>query len=243
LGTRGPRSGLRRKPKPGQQLHQGTISVTLAWCAGPARYSVSPGTIPLIPLIRGTVPFFLYESSPPARLLRNLPHTFSLAVSGQRHHLDCPHGPGHSGQTTGRSRAPYRSAPRSGGSFNTRPRVAMGGTSCPTFPPTLLLPIARQEDRLGKDLAMVRILSILALSALCILPDRASADELNGPERVASDISSRQRCACTWRGPIHVSRHRHYRTVRTAYLIGYDPLPYRFGSTWVWEPPYRYYWR
>jgi hypothetical protein len=26
-------------------------------------------------------------------------------------------------------------------------------------------------------------------------------------------------------------------------VIGYDPLPYRFGSTYVWERPYRYYWR
>jgi hypothetical protein len=24
-------------------------------------------------------------------------------------------------------------------------------------------------------------------------------------------------------------------------VIGYDPLPYRFGSTLVWERPYRYY--
>jgi len=55
---------------------------------------------------------------------------------------------------------------------------------------------------------MLRILTILALGALCILPDRASAAELKG-----SEVASRQRCACTWRGPIHVSRHRHYRSV------------------------------
>ncbi len=86
---------------------------------------------------------------------------------------------------------------------------------------------------------MLRLLSILAFSALCILPDRASADALKPHESVASEISSRQRCACsTWR--IH---HRRYRSIRTAYLIGYDPLPYRFGTSTVWGPPYRYYWR
>ena len=37
---------------------------------------------------------------------------------------------------------------------------------------------------------------------------------------------------------------RRYRSVRTGCLtIGYDPLPYRFGSSSVWGPPYRYYWR
>jgi hypothetical protein len=89
---------------------------------------------------------------------------------------------------------------------------------------------------------MFRLLSILALSALCTLPDRASADMPKPHERVTSEFSSRQRCACTWRGPTHY-HHGRYRSVRTAYLIGYDPLPYRFGSTTVWEPPYRYYWR
>jgi hypothetical protein len=90
-----------------------------------------------------------------------------------------------------------------------------------------------------KDLAMFRLLSILALSALCTLPDRVSADAMKPHESLASEISSRQRCACsTWR--IH---HRRYRSIRTAYLIGYDPLPYRFGTSTVWGPPYRYYWR
>jgi hypothetical protein len=60
---------------------------------------------------------------------------------------------------------------------------------------------------------------------------------------LASEISSRQRCACTWHGPTRITHHRRYRSVRTAYLtIGYDPLPYRFGSTSVCAPPYRYYW-
>jgi hypothetical protein len=91
---------------------------------------------------------------------------------------------------------------------------------------------------------MSRLLSILALSALCLLSDRASADTLKPPESVASEISSRQRCACTWRGPTRIIHHRRYRSVRTAYLtIGYDPLPYRFGSASVWARPYRYYWR
>ena len=95
-----------------------------------------------------------------------------------------------------------------------------------------------------KDLAMFRLLSILALSALCILPDRASADQLKPHESVVSEVGSRQRCACTWRGPTRIVHHRRYWGVRTAYLaIGYDPLPYRFGSASVWGPPYRYYWR
>jgi hypothetical protein len=91
---------------------------------------------------------------------------------------------------------------------------------------------------------MFRLLSILAFSALCILTDRASADQLKPHESLASEISSRQRCACTWHGPTRITHHRRYRSVRTAYLtIGYDPLPYRFGSTSVCAPPYRYYWR
>ena len=91
---------------------------------------------------------------------------------------------------------------------------------------------------------MFRLLSILAFSALCIPPDRVSADQLKPHESLASEISSRQRCACTWRGPTRIIHHRRYRSVRTAYLtIGYDPLPYRFGSASVWAGPYRYYWR
>jgi hypothetical protein len=84
---------------------------------------------------------------------------------------------------------------------------------------------------------MLRFLTIiLALSALCIHSDAASADQVK-----AFEFSSRQRCECsTWRRSTHVVRYRHYR-IRTAYLIGYDPLPYRFGSTFVWERPYRYY--
>jgi hypothetical protein len=82
---------------------------------------------------------------------------------------------------------------------------------------------------------MVRLLSILLFSPLFFLSDRASADTLKQPESLASEISSRQRCACTWHGP---------RRYRTAFLtIGYDPLPYRFGSASVWARPYRYYWR
>jgi hypothetical protein len=86
---------------------------------------------------------------------------------------------------------------------------------------------------------MSRMLSILALTAICVLSGRASADTLKPHESVVTEISSRQRCACstTWHRPARV--YRHYR----AYLIGYDPLPYRFGSTFVWERSYRYYWR
>jgi hypothetical protein len=90
---------------------------------------------------------------------------------------------------------------------------------------------------------MSRLLMVLALTAVCFLSSRASADTLKPPESAASEISSRQRCACTWRGPTRVIHHRRYRSVRTAYLIGYDPLPYRFGSASVWARPYRYFWR
>ena len=92
---------------------------------------------------------------------------------------------------------------------------------------------------------MSRLLTLfLALSALCLLPDRVSADTPKPQGSLVSEISSRQRCACTWRGPTRIIDHRRYRSVRTAYLtIGYDPLPYRFGSASVWAPPYRYYWR
>src|SRR5260370_34517135 len=73
-----------------------------------------------------------------------------------------------------------------------------------------------------KDLAMARLLSILAFSALCLLPDRASADALKPHESLASEISSRQRCACRWHGPTRIIHHRRYRSV--AYSIGYDHL-------------------
>jgi hypothetical protein len=96
------------------------------------------------------------------------------------------------------------------------------------------------QSGLRKALAMFRLLSILAFSTVCILPDRAVADQLGSHENAASEISSRQRCACTWRDPTRIVHHRRYRTL---YLIGYDPLPYRFGSATVWARPYRYYWR
>jgi hypothetical protein len=87
-------------------------------------------------------------------------------------------------------------------------------------------------------LAMSRVLWILALSGLCLLPDRASADALKPHESVASEISSRQRCACTWRRPTRVVHYKRYRSVRAAYPIGFDPLPYRFG---YFPEPYRYH--
>jgi hypothetical protein len=100
-------------------------------------------------------------------------------------------------------------------------------------------------------LAMFRLLSILAFSTLCILSDRASADQLKPHESAASEISSRQRCACTWRDATRIVHHRRYRRL---YLIGYDPLPYRFGYfpqpyryrhrvAMLTARPYRYYWR
>lgn len=88
---------------------------------------------------------------------------------------------------------------------------------------------------------MVRLRSIILLGVLCILSDQASAGALKPHESSVSDFSSRQRCVCTTsRLSTRGVRYRHYR-IRSAYLIGYDPLPYRFGSTFVWERPYRYY--
>ena len=89
---------------------------------------------------------------------------------------------------------------------------------------------------------MVRLLPVLVAFALCIVSDAASADQFNpGQASSASEFSARQRCVCdTSYRPTRVVRYRHYR-IRTAYVIGYDPLPYRFGSTLVWERPYRYY--
>ena len=84
---------------------------------------------------------------------------------------------------------------------------------------------------------MVRLLSLLVFGLLFLVTDRASAEQLTSTE-----ISSRQRCVCSTTSyrPARVVHTKRLR-VRTAYLIGYDPLPYRFGSTYVWEPPYRYY--
>lgn len=108
--------------------------------------------------------------------------------------------------------------------------------------PGTCLPLSRYDLVVRrKDLAMVRLLSIVVFSALCFFSDQASASAMKQPESLASDISSRQRCVCSTSSLSgRIVRYRNYR-VRTAYLIGYDPLPYRFGSTFVWEPPYRYY--
>jgi hypothetical protein len=87
---------------------------------------------------------------------------------------------------------------------------------------------------------MLRFMTIVVFGGICVLSDAASADPLKPRESSASEFSSRQRCECGgWHRPTRIVRYRHYR----AYLIGYDPLPYRFGSTYVWERPYRYYWR
>ena len=88
---------------------------------------------------------------------------------------------------------------------------------------------------------LLTLFAALSLSALCLLPDRVSADTPKPHANSVSEISSRQRCACTWRGPTRIIHHGRY---RSAYLtIGYNPLPYRFGTATVWGPPYRYYWR
>ena len=87
-----------------------------------------------------------------------------------------------------------------------------------------------------KDLVMVRFLPLLVFCSLFVASDQAAADPMRSTE-----FSSRQRCVCST--TYRPARSVHYKRlrVRTAYVIGYDPLPYRFGSTFVWEPPYRYY--
>jgi hypothetical protein len=89
-----------------------------------------------------------------------------------------------------------------------------------------------ESDKMGRLLPVIGV-----LAALCTLPTQSSAEA----RKLTSDFSSRQRCACSvpYRS-VSVSRYHRYR-VRSAYLIGYDPLPYRFGSTFVWERPVRYY--
>ena len=104
---------------------------------------------------------------------------------------------------------------------------------------TCIAPVAAVQPRPAalEKIALV-VLTVLAVATLSLFSDRASADQLK-PR--ATDVSSRQRCVCsTMSRPTRVARYRHYR-IRSAYLIGYDVLPYRFGSTYVWEPPYRYY--
>jgi hypothetical protein len=86
---------------------------------------------------------------------------------------------------------------------------------------------------------MHRPLVVLAFCSLCTVPQAASAHQAKAPHQI-SDFSSRHRCVCGPPRARFVEYRRHYR-VRSAYLIGYDPLPYRFGSTFVFEPPYRYY--
>ena len=86
---------------------------------------------------------------------------------------------------------------------------------------------------------MSRLLPLLALSALCLVPIRASADTLKPHESVASEISSRQRCACTWHRSARIIHYKRYRSVGAnySYSFGFDPLPYRFG---YFPKPYRY---
>jgi hypothetical protein len=74
---------------------------------------------------------------------------------------------------------------------------------------------------------MFRLLSILALGALCIFPDRASADPPWSRESLVSGTSSGQR----------ITHHRRYWITS-----GYNPLPYRYGSASSRGRPYRYYW-
>ena len=55
-----------------------------------------------------------------------------------------------------------------------------------------------------------------------ILPGRASADQLKPHESLASEISSRQRCACKWRGPsriVHYGRYRGQNSVLKLVMI------------------------
>jgi hypothetical protein len=93
-----------------------------------------------------------------------------------------------------------------------------------------------------RSFAMPRLLSILALGALFLLPDRVSADTLRLHENAASEMTSRQRCACAWRRPARIVHYKRYRSVRAnySYLFGFDPLPYRFG---YFPEPYRYRYR
>ena len=61
-----------------------------------------------------------------------------------------------------------------------------------------------------KNLAMFRLLSILALSGLCILPDQ---------------FRSRQRVRVHMACPTHIIHHRRYRSVRTGWQHPVDGKP------------------
>src|SRR5258705_7910476 len=67
-----------------------------------------------------------------------------------------------------------------------------------------------------KDLAMARLLPILAFSPLCLLPDRASADPRKPLKSWASEIGSRHGCACKWLGPPPIIAHGPYGSVATS---------------------------
>jgi len=91
---------------------------------------------------------------------------------------------------------------------------------------------------------MKRTVLALATAATVGLTALGSSPAISAgqPTPTATEIGSRQRCMCgTTNRSTRVVRQRHYYKIRSAYLIGYDVLPYRFGSTYVWEPPYRYY--
>ena len=85
---------------------------------------------------------------------------------------------------------------------------------------------------------MLRLTLLLVFGSLFLVSNRADAEQ-----NKSTEFSARQRCVCsTWHRSARMVRYKGLR-IKTAYAIGYDPLPYRFGSIWVWEPPYRYYWR
>ena|SRR5690242_7811883 len=114
-------------------------------------------------------------------------------------------------------------------------RLANSQTQPWLFAGTRLLLHRCQSGRL-KDEVMIHLLLLLVFGSLFMVLDQASADQLKSTE-----ISSRQRCVCTSYREARIVHYRRLRVIRSAYLIGYDVLPYRFGSTYVWQRPYRYY--
>ncbi len=116
------------------------------------------------------------------------------------------------GRAPSRSRRWRLNRPRIGDAISSKQDDLISNRDSPIGPRGTCPSLRSYRSGPGKDLAMFRLLSILAFSALCILPDRASADALKPHESVASEISSRQRCACsTWRmvtgrGPVTARR-------------------------------------
>src|SRR5262249_4154024 len=82
-----------------------------------------------------------------------------------------------------------------------------------------------------------RLLCILAVCALSLSANRASADAEKPNQLTSIDVGARQRCTCTSRPASRTVTYKRYRTGSAYASLGYEPLPYRCG---YFPEPYRY---